>query len=425
MNRLSRLCIATSLLLLASLFVSCGPSDANNGDTVDITFYTDSVGKQLEITKALAAEFEAKTGIHVEFLIGPNSATERLAEYQKALGARSSHADVYQIDVIWPGLLANHFIVLSDSIDPSEHFPAMIENNTVDGRLVAVPFFADAGLLYYRTDLLEKYGYDDPPANLDQLEEMARTIMQGERGEGDDQFVGYTFQGASYEGLTCNALEWQYGAGGGNFLTAEGEPNLSHPETSEVFARIRTWIDDIAPRGALTWTEEESRRPFQSGRAAFMRNWPYAYTLGQEEGSPIAGKFDICPMPGVEQPAATLGGWSLAVSRYSKHPDAAKQFVAYISTRSAQRRRALEGGYFATRPDVYGDEELSAKMPYYDRMKDVFLSAVARPSVPAGRHYNEISAEYYKAVHAILSGEVDAGPALAEAEDRIQRIQNR
>ena len=130
-------------------------------------------------------------------------------------------------------------------------------------------------------------------------------------------------------------------------------------------------------------------------------------------------------MPGEEHPAATLGGWNLAVSRYSEYPEEAKQFVAYLSTREAQMRRALEGGYFATRPDVYGDPALDDSVPYYNEMKDVFLNAVVRPSTPAGRHYNEISAAYYQAVHLVLSGEAEADEALSKAEQKIQEILSR
>lgn len=404
------------------LLFSCGGGESQEDPQATITFVTDSVGRQLEITREMAREFEEDTGIGVEFLIGPNSATERLAEYQKYFRARSSEIDVYQIDVIWPGLLAPHLLDLSDVIDGSSHFPAMIENSTVNGRLVCVPFYADAGLLYYRTDLLEKYGYDGPPESMDELEEMARTIMDGEVQAGEEVFYGYVFQGAAYEGLTCNALEWQAGAGGGTVLTPDGEVVLNNNATRGVFGQVASWIGDIAPRGAMTYMEEESRQIFQSGRAAFMRNWPYAYSLGQEEGSPIRGKFDIAALPGSERDASALGGWNLGVSKYSEHPDAAKRFAAFLSTREAQRRRAIEGGYFATRPELYDDPDIDDQIAYYGDMKDVFLNAVARPSAPAGQHYNEISATYYNAVHGILAGEAEPAEALSEAEEKIRGI---
>src|SRR5690606_21411290 len=109
------------------------------------------------------------------------------------------------------GILAEHLVDLNPYVGDAinDYFPAIVENNTVDGALVGIPYFTDAGLLYYRTDLLEKYGYEGPPTTWAELEEMATTIQEGERGEGNPDFWGYVWQGAAYEGLTCNGLEWQ------------------------------------------------------------------------------------------------------------------------------------------------------------------------------------------------------------------------
>ncbi len=414
---------AASLLALLLLF-SCGGEPAHEGPR--IAFYTDDIGEQLSITREMAADFERETGIRVDFQIGPQSATERLAEYLRFFASRSERYDVYQIDVVWPGLLADYLVDLSGTVDPAEHFPAMIQNNRVDGRLVAVPFYGDAGLLYYRTDLLGKYGFDGPPGSLADLERMARTIMEGERAAGNDAFWGYVFQGASYEGLTCNALEWQAGARAGNFLEGEdGKPSLTKPAFAAVLGRVRGWVGDIAPPGVLTYKEEESRLIFHQGNAAFMRNWPYAYRLAQAEESPVRGVVRVMAMPGEERAASTLGGWSLAVSRFSDDVESAQAFVRYLSTREAQLRRAIDGGYLATRPDVYTAPEVAEAMPWYPAMREVFLNAVARPAAPAGEAYNEISAAYHRAVHDVLSGDGDAVEVLAEAEDRMRAIRER
>ena len=125
------------------------------------------------------------------------------------------------IDVIWPGDLANNLLDLYQFDGVKEavasHFPAIVENNTVDGKLVGIPWFTDAGLLYYRTDLLEKYGYDGPPATWTELEDMAKTIQEGERADNPD-FWGFVWQGNAYEGLTCDALEWIKSNGGGSIV---------------------------------------------------------------------------------------------------------------------------------------------------------------------------------------------------------------
>lgn len=413
---------AVFLGLWALLVMGCGGAGPA-GDRVVLRMNIDSIGGLLEITRDLAREFEEETGIAVEFIIGPDSSTERLVEYQRFLNARSDHIDIYMIDVVWPGILADHLADLSGVVDAEEFFPAMIRNNTVDGRLVAIPFYADAPLLYYREDLLREAGHDAPPETWEEMEEMARAIMEAQRAAGQSSFHGFVFQGAAYEGLTCNALEWQAAEGGGAILDAEGRPDLDTPGARRAFERARGWVGTIAPRGVLTYQEEESRTIFQQGNAAFLRNWPYVHSLASAEGSPIRGLFGVAPLPaGPEGTASTLGGWGLSVSGYSQHPEEARRFVAFLSSREAQGRRALEGGYLATRMDLYDDDEIAGVIPYFPTMREVFDHAVVRPARQAGPYYNEVSAAYYQAVHAILNGDSGAGEALARAEERLRRI---
>jgi trehalose/maltose transport system substrate-binding protein len=293
----------------------------------------------------------------------------------------------------------------------------------VEERLVAAPYYSDAPLLYYRTDLLAANGFDAPPGTWEELQDMAATIQQAERAKGNSGFYGYVFQGAAYEGLTCNALEWQVAETGMSFLSQQGVVTLNTPEVRTLFENATKMVTELCPPGVLTYKEEESRLVFHQGNAAFMRNWPYAYTLGSSEGSPIAGRFAVGPLPsGASQSAAVLGGWGLGVSRYSRNKDEAKQFIAFVSTREAQRRRAMEGGYLATRPDVFADPEVRQQVPYFAMMEEILADPVVRPAVPSGRSYNEVSSAYFSAVHLILSKDSSAQRALADAEARIQRI---
>jgi trehalose/maltose transport system substrate-binding protein len=208
-----------------------------------------------------------------------------------------------------------------------------------------------------------------------------------------------------------------------SFLSQDGVVHLNTPEVRSLFEKATAMISSVCPPGVLTYKEEESRLVFHQGNAAFMRNWPYAYTLGASEGSPIAGRFAVCPLPsGASQSAAVLGGWGLGVSRYSRNKDEAKQFVAFLSTREAQRRRAMEGGYLATRPDVFADEEVRQHLSYFVMMEQILANPVVRPAIPSGRSYNEVSSAYFSAVHLILSKDSSPQRALGEAESRIQRI---
>lgn len=418
--------------VLAAMLAACGAGEGDSQETaggdVTLRIAVDPVAKAREVNDALAAEFTRETGIGVEFVIGPSSANERLTQYLQFLGAHSSDIDIYQIDVTWPGMLAPHFVDLGDAfeIGTGDYLSELVENNTVEGRLIAAPWFADAGMLYYRTDLLEEYGYEGPPATWDELESMAAEIQAGERERGNPDFWGFVWQGRAYEGLTCNALEWQVAHGGGTIVDAGGKVTVNNEDTERALRRAAGWVGSISPPGVTSYQEEEARVLFQNGKAAFMRNWPYAYPLAQGEDSPVRDRISIAPLPREKGPAAaTLGGWQLAVSAYSEHAEEAIRFVKAMTSAPAQKKRFLEAGLIPTRPALLDDPEVVESIPYASRLSEVLAKAVARPSTAAGRQYNEVSTAYFTAVHHVLTGNRDAKDVLPDLEQDLAAILGR
>jgi len=386
-----------------------------------------AVGLELQLCQDGANAWAEATGNQVNVISTPNSATERLALYQQILAANSADIDVYQIDVIWPGILANHFIDLAEHVDQEavdQHFEAIVQNNTVDDRLVAMPWFTDAGILYYRTDLLDKYG-KEPPTTWQELTETAREIQEGERAEGNDRMQGFVFQAKAYEGLTCDALEWIDSFGGGQIVTDDGAITINNDNAAAALDLAATWIGGIAPEGVLNYAEEESRGVFQSGNAVFMRNWPYAWALGNAPDSPITGKIGVSQLPkgGDDgKPTGVLGGWQLAVSKYSQNAELAVDLVRHLTSADEQKRRAIEGSYNPTIAALYQDEEILAATPFFGALYETFTNAVARPSRVTGEKYNQVSSEFFNAVHAVLSGKSDAASSLAALEGRLDRL---
>lgn len=429
--------VLTGLLvtLLLILTTACGattqtersPEVVSEGEGVTIRFMGPGEQEQFELNEQLLAQFEEQTGINVVQVRGRESATDRLNGYLIDLGNQSDEYDVYMIDVIWPGILESHLIDLNEYLaeESQQHFPAIVENNTVDGRLVGMPFYTDAGLLYYRTDLLEKYGFDGPPETWEELEQMAQTIQEGERSEGNDNFWGYVWQGKDYEGLTCNALEWQVSHDGGRIISDDGTIQVNNAGAAEAFQMAAGWVGTISPPQVTQYLEEDARSVWQAGDAAFMRNWPYAYALGQREGSPIRGQFDVSLLPtGGGGHAATLGGWQLAVPQYSQHPQEAVELVKFLTSAESQKTRSIVGSFAPTIPDLYDDPEVVEANPYYTTVKDVFAGgAVARPSAVSGEAYAEVSYYYYNAVHDILTGD-PAEETLATLEADLNDIQS-
>jgi trehalose/maltose transport system substrate-binding protein len=372
--------------------------------------------------------FNETTGAAAEFVPGEESATDRLAIYNQQLGAQSPDNDVYQIDVIWPGIVAQHAVDLLPTLADlaALQFPAIVENNTVNGALVGMPWYTDAGLLYYRSDLLEEYGFENPPETWDELEEMAESIQSGESAD-NPSFRGFVWQGNAYEGLTCDALEWQYSNGGGRIIEPDGTVTVNNPLAIASFERARGWVGTISPEDVTTYNEPSTLNAFAPGNAAFMRNWPYAFSVTQAPDSPLIGKVGVTQLPmgdgeGATH-AATLGGWQLMVSKYSPNQEAAIEFVKYMCSPELEKSFTLERSHSPTISSVYDDPEVIEAQEFLARLKPVFEGgAVARPSTVTGDLYNSASIAYHTRINQILTGQADAASAVAEIEAELQDL---
>jgi trehalose/maltose transport system substrate-binding protein len=396
---------------------------------VTIAFACESGGQGNEQCKKGAEAWAEKTGNSVDVIQVPNETGDRLALYQQQLGAKSPDVDVYMIDVIWPGLIGQHLVDLKKYIpegDIKAHFPAIVQNNTVAGKLVGMPWFTDAGVLYYRTDLLQKYGYASPPKTWDELAGMARKIQDGERAA-NPLFQGFVFQGKNYEGLTCDALEWVYSFDGGTIVDPGGKITVNNAKVVAALKTAAGWVGTISPDAVTSYAEEEARNAFQAGNAAFMRNWPYAYSLGQSEGSAVKGKIGVSALPAGSggHPAATLGGWQLAVNAYSKHPKEAADLVRFLTSPAEQKRRAIEGSYSPTIASLYKDPEVVTAVPFFGSLYEVFINAVARPATPTKTKYNQVSNAFASAVYAVLTKKQDPEAAAKDLQDQLARVKGR
>jgi len=421
---------ATSPALRGRLVAAVGAASlmtAGAAAAQELAISCGAVGQELELCQDGVAAWSEQSGVDVTVVSTPNSTSERLALYQQILASQSADIDVYQIDVIWPGILGAHFVDLAPALPSEEldaHFDAIVENNTVDGELKALPWFTDAGVLYYRADLLEQHGHE-PPTTWAEMASIAEEIQAAEREAGNDRMNGFVFQGNAYEGLTCNALEWIHSHGGGTIVDDQGEVTVNNPEAAEALSQAATWVGNITPQGVLAYQEEEARGVFQAGHAVFMRNWPYAWALANAEDSPIRGKVGVVSLPkgGDDgQHTGALGGWNLAVSRYSDTPEEAMDLVAFLASYEEQKRRAIEGAYNPTIAALYEDEEVLEANPFFGELYDTFVNAVARPSAVTGTRYNQVSTEFWNATHNVLNGTMTADAALGGLERRLQRL---
>lgn len=371
----------------------------------------------------MEGRFLKETGIRINHIPNPSSATETYSNFQRVFQAHSPSIDAMMIDVIWPGAFAPHLADLTQSFanEAKQHYPSIIENNTIDGKLVAMPYFADFGMLYYRTDLLKKYGFSGPPQTWDQLEQMARTIQDGER-KSNPNFYGYLFQGNAYEGLTCNVVEW-VASTTGHGVFQNGQLAMSDPQVTDILRKAQGWVGTISPRGVTGYQEDQSNNVFAQGNGAFLRNWPYAYATGNQDTSVIKGKFDVAPLPRAEgqKPVGTVGGWQIAVSNYSQHKEAAMEWMRYLTSPQVQAYRAAIGSFVPTIPNATKDPGVVKAMPFLPAFDSV--TRVTRPSAQLRDRYNQGSTYIFQAGNLILNGQ-DPTRVLPQIVPQFDRILN-
>jgi trehalose/maltose transport system substrate-binding protein len=414
-------------LFILSVFLGCNKKNQASPDVILTIIDQSWVDKE---SQALLSEelqqFTKQTGIRVEIMPAPEVAVDQLQTWRNLLESGTKVPDVYGVDVIWPGILADNLLDLRAYVPEQEiavHFPELVNNNTVNGRLVALPYTLGEGLLFYRVDLLQKYGYNAPPKTWEELEQMAKQIQAGERARGDRDFWGYVWQGAPSEALTCNALEWQVAEGGGTILEENGRITVNNPASIRAWERAARWIGSISPPGTTAYKEWDAFNIWQAGKAAFMRNWPNAYVAARAENSPTKDRFDIAPLPsGRAGSATTLGGQGYGVSRHSLHPREAAMLVRFLTSRNEEARRCRKSANPPTIPELYQDPDVLARNPYFSKVLLAFRHAAVRPSRQAGKVYPEVSRAYFEAVNSVLNHNKSASQAASDLHQQLTQI---
>ncbi|WP_143590942.1 ABC transporter substrate-binding protein [Thermoactinospora rubra] len=307
----------------------------------------------------------------------PEAADEQRAQMVANLQARSDRYDVLGLDVVWTAEFADNgwIIPLERGAFPLDRFlPPVVETAIYQGKLWAVPYTSNAGLLYYRTDLVKR-----PPRSWAELRQQALEITK------KHDIGGYAGQFLAYEGLTVNFSE-AVQAAGGQILNPDGTQVTLELDKAKTALGYLTqglregWI----PKESLTYKEEETRLAFQQGRLAFARNWPHAYGPATLPASQVRGRFAVTRLPG----PSVLGGVNLAISAYSRRQQTAQEFIHYFTGLDNQRRVLTEGSFPPVWSELYDDPDLIKRFPYLPVLKESILAAKRRP---ANANYNQLS----------------------------------
>jgi len=430
---LARRRFVAAFMLAAALFVAaCGGDDDDDGGGAagtqetgaakganvaptlaeakgakgSVTYCTgkDTSGAQKKSVADFNAKFSAQ-GLTAKLLEFPESADEQRNQFVQRQEAKSGECDIFYSDVIWTAEFAAQEWLLDTSAyiasRQDEFIASTLETIKFDGKYFGVPKQTDAAFLYYRTDQV-----DTVPDTWQAVYEAAKA---------ND---GIVYQGAPYEGLTCDYLELAFAAGG-KVLSDDGKKSeINSPENVKALEFMVNGIKDgAAPKAVTTYMEEPSRRAFESGRATFMRNWPYAYALGNKAAK-VKGKFKVAPFPSFEGggKAGILGGHNLVISAYSKNPKGAVALVDFQTSPEIIKQDAAEYSLAPVLNVTYDDADVKKALPFAAELKSAVEQAKSRPVSPV---YPQVSQAIYKNVNSALSGQLSPADALKKADGEI------
>jgi multiple sugar transport system substrate-binding protein len=403
-----------------SLLEACGGSaSSGSGGPTTIIWQTenDNSGTYPTIVDAFN---KSQKDVHVIWHNGPSDANSLITLYDTTLRARSASFDVMQIDVVWPAQFSSNGWTVDltsrwPASDRANYLQGPIKSCTYQGKIVAAPLRTDLGILYYRKDIVST-----APKTFDELVSQAKSNASRAK-------VGYAWQGSQYEGLVCDFVE-VLGGYGGSVLDPNNSKSVTvnSPQGQQALAEMVSWVGTISPVSVTTFNEEVCRQTFQNGDAIFMRNWPYAYSLGNNASqSKVAGKFDITSIPyGGSNTVghSCTGGWNMAINAFSKNPDASWKFIQYMLGASAQKTLAIKGSYTPALQSVYNDPDVQKAQPLFTKLAPILQNALPRPVSPV---YPDLSNIIQTHVHQALAKTVTVSAALSALQSELQALVNR
>ncbi|MCQ9154996.1 extracellular solute-binding protein [Acidomonas methanolica] len=380
-----------------------------------LTVFCSSSGTEMALCRSETQAWAQATGHAVTLVPLPSDWGEVLPLYRQLLSAPTPVVDVLVMDGTWLGTLAPMLGTIAPAPDDDDLAPGSF---TSAGRNVALPWYRDIGLLFYRKDLLARYRLP-VPQSWDELASEARMIQDAERARGGGALWGYVWQGRAAESLLCNVLEW-FGPAGGAIVSEDGRVDLDNDGARAALTRASGWIGTISPAGVLSDDEEATRGAFQSGHAVFMRNWVYAWALANDPQSPVAGKVGVAPLPrdtASEPPRGVDGTVYLGMARGTAHSAEALSLMRYLTSRAVERARAVAGAYIPARRSLLDDPDMRAALPVLATIRPALARPVLRPVAQTGMDYPRVAWLAANGFHDALRGGHDASDTLHRLSD--------
>ncbi len=406
------LTILVSIGLLAPASFTYGMDRSLERPTI-LKFVTMKPDQGQAWEEAIARFERAYPSIRVEREIAPASSTAYHDLLTQKLKNQDPSMDVFLMDVIWPAefAAAGWALPIDKQFPPSEQVKFLsgpIQAGIYQGHIYGVPSRIDSGMLYYRIDLLKKYGFS-PPQTWEELVVQAKTIVEGEK-DSQPGLRGYSGQFKQYEGLVCDMLEFVE-SHNGTLISANGRRStLASPQSIQAVTFVREQIiNQLATSAALTYQEPESLAIFVQGKAVFHRNWPYAWGIVDDPRySRVMGNVGVGPLPHFPKgrKVSALGGWLYGISTFSLHPEGAWKFIQFMTSAEIQKFFAIKGSLAPSRITLYRDQEVLEANPQYQSFLPVFQTAAPRPRTPVYPIISNILQRYFSRVLAFPDADI-------------------
>jgi multiple sugar transport system substrate-binding protein len=387
------------------------------GRLVILSGADDSVGEQRQ---ALIDQWNALDGRpDAEIIQVTGGADAERAEMVEHAQAGGRGVDVYNLDVTLMAEFAEfgYLRPLDErGVDFDGFLAGPLETCRRDGELWALPFNTDAALLYYRTDLVEG---GRAPGSWPGLRGSVEAVFAGPPSRRAGLLAGYASQFADYEGLTVNAIEAIWAAGGD--VVDGDDVVVDTPEALEGLRRLADGLTRDNPSVILPasrdFDEAATTQAFRDGEVLFMRNWPVAYrelTSTGESRGPVP--FRVAPLPG----PSVLGGQNLAIAAHTDQPHAAQELIEFLTSARSQQLLFERGGFAATREIVYQDPEVRLRYPYSQTLLAAIRRAQQRPVTPYYAAFSEVFREGVQ--HALANGGQPPDGFAGRLEDALRGV---
>jgi len=379
-----------------------------------------------DVMRKIADEYQKKNpNVKVEVEVGGATSEAQQQYLSTVLSSKDSALDVILIDVIrpaqwaaqgWAEPLDSYLGADKAKILPT-YLKAYADANQVGGKLIALPYFADAQFLYYRKDLLDKYKRP-VPKSWDEMIETAKLILDGEK---NPQLQGFSTAGSPIEGTVCTYLVPLWGMG--SDMTKEGKLNLDTPEARQPFQLYgRMKQAGVLPKNIAEIATDRSRVDFQAGNVVFAQNWGYFWNrVENDSDTKVKGKVGVTILPHDQggKSATCIGGWQLAVSAYSKNKVEAVKFARWLSSPEVSKMQAILASHLPVFPSVYKDPDVLKANPWFADALPVVETAKSRP---VSAQYPQVSDAIRSNMNAYLAGTKTTDVALSDMKNRLKPL---